>query len=448
MNDRIVRLVGVNEMKKKQGIEEVCRQEVLQRVALEEEIDDDSLYRVIDQVIREKSKTEPLTLAQREPLRRCLFDGFRRLDMLQELLEDEEITEIMVNGHEDIFVERHGQVFRWDRAFESRQMLEDVIQQIVARVNRVVNESSPTVDARLPDGSRVNVVLPPVSLSGPVLTIRKFASTPITMEELVRLGSLSEEAAQVLKVLVKARYNIFISGGTGSGKTTFLNALSQFIPAQERVITIEDSAELQLLDQPDLVRLETRTGNGEVEVTIRQLIRCSLRMNPDRIIVGEVRGEEALDMLQAMNTGHDGSLSTGHANSPTDMLTRLAMMVLMAAELPLAAIDSQIASAIDILVHLGKLRDGSRKVLSIMEVGSIENQKIVLRPIYEFEETGTDDAGRIQGRWRQCLDKLTASHKMDMECISSFLQILCQSGDKLRMLKRHKTPCPYDVHCI
>ena len=424
MNDRIVRLVGVNEMKEKQGIEEVCRQEVLQRVALEEEIDDDSLYRVIDQVIREKSKTDPLTLAQREPLRRCLFDGFRRLDMLQELLEDEEITEIMVNGHEDIFVERHGQVFRWDRAFESRQKLEDVIQQIVARVNRVVNESSPTVDARLPDGSRVNVVLPPVSLSGPVLTIRKFASTPITMEELVRLGSLSEEAAQVLKVLVKARYNIFISGGTGSGKTTFLNALSQFIPAQERVITIEDSAELQLLDQPDLVRLETRTGNGEVEVTIRQLIRCSLRMNPDRIIVGEVRGEEALDMLQAMNTGHDGSLSTGHANSPTDMLTRLAMMVLMAAELPLAAIDSQIASAIDILVHLGKLRDGSRKVLSIMEVGSIENQKIVLRPIYEFEETGTDDAGRIQGRWRQCLDKLTASHKLALAGLTDPLRPL------------------------
>ena len=393
-------------------IEEICRQKVLQRVAMEEEIDDDSLYRVIDQVMMEVAKTHLLTLAQRGPLRRRLFDGFRRLDILQELLEDAQITEIMVNGHENIFVERHGQVFRWDRCFDSRQKLEDVIQQIVAKVNRVVNESSPTVDARLFDGSRVSVVLPPVSLSGPILTIRKFSQTPITMEQLVQLGSISEEAAEVLKVLVRARYNIFISGGTGSGKTTFLNALSQFIPSNERVITIEDSAELQLLDQPDLVRLETRTGHGEVEVSIRQLIRCSLRMNPDRIIVGEVRGEEALDMLQAMNTGHDGSLSTGHANSPMDMLMRLATMVLMGADLPLAAIDSQIASAIDILVHLGKLRDGSRKVLSIMEVGSIENHKIVLRPIYEFEETGTDDDGQIRGQWRRCLTRLTDTHKL------------------------------------
>ena len=393
-------------------IEEICRQKVLQRVAMEEEIDDDSLYRVIDQVMVEVAKTHLLTLAQRGPLRRRLFDGFRRLDILQELLEDAQITEIMVNGHENIFVERHGQVFRWDRCFDSRQKLEDVIQQIVAKVNRVVNESSPTVDARLFDGSRVSVVLPPVSLSGPILTIRKFSQTPITMEQLVQLGSISEEAAEVLKVLVRARYNIFISGGTGSGKTTFLNALSQFIPSNERVITIEDSAELQLLDQPDLVRLETRTGHGEVEVSIRQLIRCSLRMNPDRIIVGEVRGEEALDMLQAMNTGHDGSLSTGHANSPMDMLMRLATMVLMGADLPLAAIDSQIASAIDILVHLGKLRDGSRKVLSIMEVGSIENHKIVLRPIYEFEETGTDDDGQIRGQWRRCLTRLTDTHKL------------------------------------
>lgn len=403
-------------------IEEACRQAVLQRVAQEEEIDDGSLYRVIDRVIADIAKTAPLTLADRGPLRRRLFDGFRRLDILQQLLEDEEITEIMVNGHENIFVERQGRVFRWDRGFDSRQKLEDVIQQIVARVNRVVNESSPTVDARLPDGSRVNVVLPPVSLSGPVLTIRKFASTPITMEQLVRLGSLSEEVAEVLKTLVRARYNIFISGGTGSGKTTFLNALSQFIPSQERVITIEDSAELQLLDQPDLVRLETRTGNGEVEVSIRQLIRCSLRMNPDRIIVGEVRGEEALDMLQAMNTGHDGSLSTGHANSPTDMLMRLATMVLMGADLPLAAIDSQIASAIDILIHLGKLRDGSRKVLSIMEVGSIENHKIVLRPIYEFEETDTDDDGRIRGRWRKHLAQLTDPHKLVLAGLSDPLR--------------------------
>ena len=405
-------------------LEEICRLEILQRAALEEEIDDVSLYGVIDQVIGETAKNRYLPLAARGPLRRRLFDGFRRLDILQELLEDDEITEIMVNGHENIFVERQGHVYRWDRGFETRQKLEDVIQQIVARVNRVVNESSPTVDARLPDGSRVNVVLPPVSLSGPVLTIRKFSSTPITMEQLVEWGSISREAAQVLKILVQARYNIFICGGTGSGKTTFLNALSQFIPSHERVITIEDSAELQLMDQPDLVRLETRTGHGEVEVSIRQLIRCSLRMNPDRIIVGEVRGEEALDMLQAMNTGHDGSLSTGHANSPGDMLMRLATMVLMAAELPLQAVDNQIASAIDILIHLGKLRDGSRKVLSVMEVGTVEMQKITLRPIFEFEETGMDEAGRIQGVWRQCLTRLTDPHKLALAGLQDPLRSL------------------------
>lgn len=401
---------------------EICRAEILLRVAREDEVRDGSLYRVIDQVIQEKSKNMFLPLTERSVLRRRLFDGFRRLDILQELLEDEDITEIMVNGHENIFVERRGKVFRWERSFDSRQKLEDVIQQIVARVNRVVNESSPMVDARLPDGSRVNVVLPPVSLSGPVLTIRKFASTPITMEQLVRWDSISEEAAEVLKVLVRARYNIFISGGTGSGKTTFLNALSQFIPAEERVITIEDSAELQLLEQPDLVRLETRNGHEDVSVSIRQLIRCSLRMNPDRIIVGEVRGEEALDMLQAMNTGHDGSLSTGHANSPTDMLMRLSTMVLMGADLPLAAIDSQISSAIDILIHLGKLRDGSRKVLSIMEVGSIEDHGIALRPIFEFEETGMDDNGQIRGIWRQQVDGLAGSHKLALAGLSDPLR--------------------------
>ena len=406
------------------GVDEICRQEVLRRVAGEKEIGDDTLYAMIDRVILEQAKQQFLPLAERGPLRRRLFDGFRRLDILQELLEDPEITEIMVNGHETVFVERHGKVSRWDRCFDSRQKLEDVIQQIVARVNRVVNESSPTVDARLPDGSRVNVVLPPVSLCGPVLTIRKFSANPITMDQLVCWGSISQEAAQVLMTLVQARYNIFISGGTGSGKTTFLNALSQFIPSQERVITIEDSAELQLQDQPDLVRMETRTGSSEISISIRQLIRCSLRMNPDRIIVGEVRGEEALDMLQAMNTGHDGSLSTGHANSPTDMLMRLATMVLMGADLPLAAIHSQIASAIDILVHLGKLRDGSRKVLSIMEVGNVEHQTITLRPIYEFEETGTDDQGRIQGVWRQRLSQITDQHKLALAGLSDPLRSL------------------------
>lgn len=382
-------------------LEEECRSEILRRASQETEIDDETLYSVIDQVLSEKAKSCYLPLSDRGPLRRRLFDAFRRLDILQELLDDDSITEIMVNGHRNIYVERGGRVFRLDRSFENRQKLEDVIQQIVARVNRVVNESSPMVDARLPDGSRVNVVLPPVALEGPALTIRKFARTPITMEQMVEWESIGADVVEFLKVLVRARYNIFISGGTGSGKTTFLNALSQYIPDDERVITIEDSAELQLISQPDLVRLETRSGSRETTVTIRQLIRCSLRMNPDRIIVGEVRGEEALDMLQAMNTGHDGSLSTGHANSPSDMLMRLATMVLMGAELPLAAINNQIASAIDILVHLGKLRDGSRKILSVMEVGASENGKISLSPLYEFEETGMGASGRIKGRWKR-----------------------------------------------
>lgn len=394
------------------SLEEACRREVLARASQEKEISDNSLYALIDEVLCEKAKEAYLPLENRGLLRRRLFDSFRRLDILQELLEDESITEIMVNGHRDIYAERDGHVFRLDRAFASRERLEDVIQQIVARVNRVVNESSPIVDARLPDGSRVNAVLPPVALGGPVLTIRKFSRDPITMEQLIAWGSVSREAAQFLQVLVRARYNIFISGGTGSGKTTFLNALSQFIPPGERVITIEDSAELKLVEQPDLVRLETREGRDGIDIPIRQLIRCSLRMNPDRIIVGEVRGEEALDMLQAMNTGHDGSLSTGHANSPADMLMRLATMVLMGAELPLAAINNQIASAIDILVHLGKLRDGSRRVLSIMEVGSNENGKIQLSPIYEFEETGEDGTGRITGQWRRRAGGLRDTRKL------------------------------------
>lgn len=378
--------------------EDLCRYHILERVAYETEMSDEELLQTIDSVISRTAREKYLPVQMRLLLRRHLFDAFRRLDILQELLEDDEITEIMVNGPEHIFVERDGKVYPLERCFETREKLEDVIQQIVARVNRVVNETSPMVDARLPDGSRVNVVLPPVALNGPILTIRKFSREPITMEDLIRLGSISREAADFLRCLVKARYNIFISGGTGSGKTTFLNALSQFIPTQERVITIEDSAELQLLEQPDLVRMETRSGNGDTTVTIRQLIRCSLRMNPDRIIVGEVRGEEALDMLQAMNTGHDGSLSTGHGNSPSDMLMRLATMVLMAAEMPLTAINNQISSAIDILIHLGKMRDGSRKLLSVMEVEGSENGTIVLTPLFEFEEEGEDAGGQIRGR--------------------------------------------------
>ena len=324
-------------------------------------VSDEALYEMIDREIALAERGATLTVREKLSLRSSLFNAFRRLDILQELVDTKEITEIMVNGKDHIFVEKNGRVVRWDRSFRSNEQLEDMIQQIVSRVNRVVNVSSPIADARLEDGSRVHVVLPPVSLGGPVVTIRKFPD-PITMEKLIGYGSVTPEAAAFLKKLVKAGYNIFISGGTNSGKTTFLNALSSFIPDEERVITIEDSAELQLTHIRNLVRLETRSANteGEGAVTISDLIRASLRMNPDRIVVGEVRGGEALDMLQAMNTGHDGSLSTGHANSPRDMLSRLETMVLCAAELPLAAIRSQIAGALDLMIHLGRLRDHSR----------------------------------------------------------------------------------------
>lgn len=306
----------------------------------------------------------------------------------------------MINGKDNIFVERDGKLSQLDIHFESMERLQDVIQQIVAGCNRVVNEASPIVDARLPDGARVNIVMNPVALDGPVVTIRRFPEKPITMAKLLELESISCEAAEFLERLVKAGYNIFISGGTGSGKTTFLNVLSQFIPAEERVITIEDSAELQLLGLPNLVRLETRNSNVEGcrEVNIRELIRSSLRMRPDRIIVGEVRGAEAADMLQCMNTGHDGSMSTGHANSGKDMLSRLENMVLMGMELPLAAIRQQISSGIDIIVHLGRLRDRSRRVLEITEIAGCEENEIRLNPLFIFEEAGEDSGGRVIGR--------------------------------------------------
>ena len=306
----------------------------------------------------------------------------------------------MINGKDNIFVERDGKLSQLDIHFESMERLQDVIQQIVAGCNRVVNEASPIVDARLPDGARVNIVMNPVALDGPVVTIRRFPEKPITMAKLLELESISCEAAEFLERLVKAGYNIFIRGGTGSGKTTFLNVLSQFIPAEERVITIEDSAELQLLGLPNLVRLETRNSNVEGcrEVNIRELIRSSLRMRPDRIIVGEVRGAEAADMLQCMNTGHDGSMSTGHANSGKDMLSRLENMVLMGMELPLAAIRQQISSGIDIIVHLGRLRDRSRRVLEITEIAGCEENEIRLNPLFVFEEAGEDSGGRVIGR--------------------------------------------------
>ena len=399
---------------------EQCRQTVeeglRQKIDLSREVSDEEVREMIDEMVIHCSRQYALSLKDRQQLGREIFDAIRRMDILQELVEEEEVTEIMINGTQGIFIERKGRLFQWDKNFASKEKLEDVIQQIVAKCNRAVNEASPIVDARLENGARVNIVLAPVALNGPIVTIRRFPSHPIGMTDLLAYGSLTNEAARDLEKWVKAGYNIIISGGTGSGKTTFLNALSQYIPSTDRVITIEDSAELQLQGIPNLVRLETRDSKGEgtMAITIRDLIRSSLRMRPDRIIVGEVRGSEAIDMLQALNTGHDGSLSTGHANSATDMLMRLETMVLMGMELPLSAVRRQIASGVDIIVQLGRLRDKSRKVLEIVEITGYEDLEIVTRPLYQFQETGTDEAGHVMGQLQMCnplmhTDKLLAA---------------------------------------
>ncbi len=399
---------------------EQCRQTVeeglRQKIDLSREVSDEEVREMIDEMVIHCSRQYALSLNDRQQLGREIFDAIRRMDILQELVEEEEVTEIMINGTQGIFIERKGRLFQWDKNFASKEKLEDVIQQIVAKCNRAVNEASPIVDARLENGARVNIVLAPVALNGPIVTIRRFPSHPIGMTDLLAYGSLTNEAARDLEKWVKAGYNIIISGGTGSGKTTFLNALSQYIPSTDRVITIEDSAELQLQGIPNLVRLETRDSKGEgtMAITIRDLIRSSLRMRPDRIIVGEVRGSEAIDMLQALNTGHDGSLSTGHANSATDMLMRLETMVLMGMELPLSAVRRQIASGVDIIVQLGRLRDKSRKVLEIVEITGYEDGEIVTRPLYQFQETGTDEVGHVMGQLQMCnplmhTDKLLAA---------------------------------------
>lgn len=395
LQEKRIRIQQENEGNR-EGIRSRLRRRIMEELTESRNMDDEQLLERIDTAIRDMGQGIYLPLKERIWLRGSLFDSFRRLDILQELVDDKTVSEIMVNGAGKIFIERNGKTEVWERRFEKPEQLEDIIQQIVGRVNRVVNVSSPIVDARLEDGSRVHIVLPPVSLNGPVVTIRKFPE-PITMEKLIRFGAVTGEAADFLKELVGAGYNIFISGGTNSGKTTFLNALSSWIPPHERVITIEDSAELQITQVPNLVRLETRNANteGEGEITMSQLIRASLRMNPNRIIVGEVRGRETLDMLQAMNTGHDGSLSTGHGNSARDMLSRLETMVLMAADLPLPAIRSQIASALDIMVHLGRLRDGSRKVLSIAEIGGCTDGEVEMESLYEYDrKTGRLEAKR------------------------------------------------------
>lgn len=348
----------------------------------EKQMSDSHLYREIDSTLLHR---RDIGLKEKLYLRSAVFDSFRRLDLLSELLDDKNVTEIMINSPKEIFIEKKGKMERWNRSFQSDEQLYDLIQQIVSRINRAVNTKSPIVDARLEDGSRVHVVLPPIALKGPTLTIRKFPE-PITMQKLIQLGSLTEEAAAFLESLVQASYNIFISGGTNSGKTTFLNALSQYIPKAERIITIEDSAELQIQGVNNLVSLETRNANAEGEgaVTISDLIKASLRMSPNRIIVGEVRGKECLDMLNAMNTGHDGSISTGHGNTAHDMLRRMETMVLQGAELPLSSIRNMIASAIEIMVHLGRSKDHKRRVMEISEVIGVENGEIQLKKLYQY----------------------------------------------------------------
>lgn len=382
-------------------LKQEIKSRLLEKLDHSMEMEDEAVQELVENEVWLMGKETYIPLAEKKRLCREIYYAIRKYDVLQELLEDETVTEIMVNGPDHIFIEKEGRLQQWQTAFESEDKLLDVIQQIVAKANRVVNESSPIVDARL-FGSRVHVVLPPVALNGPILTIRRFGKTPLLIPELLRLGSVSQEICTFLEKLVIAGYNIFISGGTGSGKTTFLNALSSFIPRTERIITIEDSAELQIQGNDNLVRLETRNANVEgcKSVTIRDLIRASLRMRPDRIIVGEVRGAEAIDMLQALNTGHDGSLSTGHANSAADMIARLETMVLMGMELPLAAIRRQIAGGVDLIVHLGRLRDKSRRVLSVSEVVGYEQGEVLLSVIYEFQETGERN-GKVQGIWKK-----------------------------------------------
>ncbi|MDY2921792.1 MAG: CpaF family protein [Eubacterium sp.] len=384
-------------MEEREMKEQIQRQ-VMEQIPPGVSFSDEELMGVIERQIQGQARESYLRLEAKKSLRRQIYNAIRKMDVLQDLLEDEEITEIMVNGPSSIFVEKNGKIQKTDRTFESPERLDHIAQQIASGGNRIVNESNPILDVRLEDGSRVNIVVPPIALNGPVITIRKFPKEAMTMDQLLRMDAISKEAAVFLEKLVKARYNIFISGGTGAGKTTFLNILSNFIPREERIITIEDSAELQIRQVPNLVRLEARNANveGKNQVTIRDLVKSSLRMRPDRVVVGEIRDAAAIDLLSAMNTGHDGSLSTGHANSPRDMLNRLETLVLMGMDIPLAAVRQQIASGIDILVHLGRLRDGSRRVLQIDEIVGIENGMVSLRTLFEFREK-KGQKGRVEG---------------------------------------------------
>jgi pilus assembly protein CpaF len=384
------------------------------------DMSDEQLEEKTEEVVRQKIGGEYCPIEQLVSIVQQVFSSIRGFGLLDTIMNDDSITEVMINGHENIFIEKEGKLQRLDKQFESQRKLEDVIQRIVGLAGREVNQANPIVDTRLPDGSRVNVVLPPIALCGPTMTIRKFSKTPMTIERLIKYGSLTQEIAGKLELLVKAKYNIFISGGTGSGKTTFLNALSNYIPKEERIITIEDSAELQITGVDNLVSLETRNANasGAGQVTIRDLIKSSLRMRPERIVVGEVRGGEALDMLQAMNTGHDGSLSTGHANSTEDMLSRLETMVLQgAAGLPLEAIRQQIASAVDIIIHLSRLRDHSRKTMAITEVLGYEDGQVKLNPLYVFEEDERSTLEHVSGSLNRTENPMENDFKLQLSGI-------------------------------
>lgn len=383
---------------------------------------DDELEEQIEEIVTHRIGSRYCSIEQRLNIIQQVYSSIRGFGLLDSIMDDETITEVMINGPDNVFIEQNGRLFKLNKRFESQRKLEDVIQRIVGLAGREVNQANPICDTRLPDGSRVNVVLPPIALCGPTLTIRKFSKTPMTIEKLISYGSITQEIANKLELLVKAKYNIFISGGTGSGKTTFLNALSNYIPKDERVITIEDSAELQITGIENLVSLETRNANasGAGQITIRDLIKSSLRMRPERIVVGEVRGGEALDMLQAMNTGHDGSLSTGHANSTEDMLSRLETMVLQgSAGLPLEAIRQQIASAVDIIIHLSRLRDKSRKTMEITEVVGYENGRILLNPLYVFEEDENSTLTKVSGALKRTANPLKNDFKLRLSGIKT-----------------------------
>lgn len=395
----------MNEQKTRElsKITETLRREIISSIDANQALADEALLEMIQEKVWNLSKNTYLSLSERAKVMDDIFYSMRGLDVLQSLLDDTSVTEIMINGPDHIFIEQNGRLFETDLHFSSEERLESVVQTIASDINRTVNEANPICDARLKDGSRVNIVMPPVALDGATVTIRKFPEDPWTIEKLVAIGSLTQEAAAFLECLVRAKYNIFVSGGTGTGKTTFLNALSNFIPKDERIITIEDSAELQIKGIANLVRLETKNANleGKGQITIRDLIKSSLRMRPERIVVGEVRGPEALDMLQAMNTGHDGSLSTGHANSARDILSRLETMVLTGTEMPLEAIRQQIASAVDVIIQLSRFRDKSRRVMEIVEVTGYLNGEIQLNPLYRFEIEGETEEKRIIGKLKK-----------------------------------------------